>query len=491
MHPDDRRTARWTLGLAALGLAFGGVLSLLIRWQLAFPGTAVPLLGGALFGDHRGVVTPAGYPALFTLHGTVMIFFAVTPALSAFALARLPPLVGLQRPVFPRLQRVALALYAVGLALLVAGLHARTGGPGFGWSAIAPLSTSRSPGMGATLWLVAVACSALATLLGSFDILATVVSARKVRWPEVPVSAWGHLFAATLNALFLPVLLGALALLFADRHLGTTLFTAPARHGGDPLVFQHLFWIFGHPEVYIVILPVWGCVTDALAHAAGRPPALRRAVIAAMGAVTLLSGLVYGHHLLTAGLSPLLAGGFMTLTLLISLPSTAFLASWLATLHGAALRADAAAAYSLAAVVVFVLGGLTGVPLALLSTDRYLHDSAFVVGHFHLVMGATLLLGLFAMLQEGAARLGLRGASVRVARWHAAATALGALGVFVPMLRLGIGGMPRRLYDPTVYRYLGPMGEWQRAATVAAGLLALAQVAWLVAWWRGAGDERA
>ncbi|MDO9021694.1 MAG: cbb3-type cytochrome c oxidase subunit I [Deltaproteobacteria bacterium] len=485
MHPDDRRTALRTLSLAGLGAALGGLLSLLLRWQLSFPGRPIPLLGPLLFPDHRGAVPAASYPALFTLHGTVMIFFAVTPALSALALIRLPPLVGRERPAHPALHRAALGLFALGLALLLAGLHARFGAPAFGWTAAPPLSTARSPGAGATLWLLAVACSALATLLGSFDVLATIVGAPKLAWSRLPLSAWGHLFAATLNALFLPILLGALALLFSDRHLGTALFTAPSQPGGDALVYQHLFWIFGHPEVYILILPVWGAVSDALARAADRPPALRRAVVAAMAAVTLLSGLVYGHHLLTAGLSPLLAQGFMTLTLLISLPSAAFVASWIATLHGASLGPDAPASYSLAAVVLFVLGGLTGIPLALVTTDRFLHDSAFVVGHFHLVMAATILLGLFAMLHEALGRLGLRAPSIPVARLHAWATALGALGVFIPMLRLGLGGAPRRLYDPDLYRYLHPLLAWQRVATVAAALLFTAQLAWLVAWWRG------
>ena len=484
MHPDDRRTARRTLALAAIGAALGALLSLAMRWQLAFPGRPLPLVGSLLFPDHHGVVPATSYPALFTLHGTVMIFFAVTPALSALCLARLPPLVGRARPAHPAQHRAALALFALGFALLLAGLHARFGAPAFGWTAVAPLSTARSPGAGATLWLFAVAAAGIATLLGALDTLATVVRARAVPWARLPLSAWGHLFAAALNVLFLPILLGALALLFSDRHLGTALFTAPARPGGDPLVYQHLFWIFGHPEVYILILPVWGAVTDAIARAADRPAALSRAVVAAMGAVTLLSGLVYGHHLLTAGLSPLLAQGFMALTLLVSLPSAAFVASWIATLHGAALRPDAAASYSLAAVVLFVLGGLTGVPLALVSTDRYLHESAFVVGHFHLVMAATLVLGLFAMLHEALPRLGFGAPSMRVARVHAWATALGALGVFLPMLRLGLGGAPRRLYDPSLYRYLAPLLPWQRAATLAAALLVTAQLAWLVAAWR-------
>jgi cytochrome c oxidase subunit 1 len=487
MHPDDRRTALRTLSLAAVGLALGALLSLLIRWQLAFPGRPVPLVGAWLFADHHGALPATAYPALFTLHGTVMVYFAVTPSLAGLALTRLPPLVGRARPAHPGLHRAASWLFALGLLLLLAGALVREGAPAFGWTAIAPLSTAGSPGAGATLWLAAVACAALAALLGSFDIIATVVVSRGPGrpWSTLPLSAWGHLCAATLNALFLPVLLGALALLASDRHLGTAHFTAPARHGGDALVYQHLFWIFGHPEVYILILPVWGAITDALARAAGRPPALARAVVAAMAAVTLLSGLVYGHHLLTAGLSPLLAQGFMTLTLLISLPSTAFVLSWIATLHGAALRPDAAAAYSLAAATLFVLGGLTGIPLALVSADRYLHDSAFVVGHFHLVMAATLLLGLCAMLYEALPRLGLRAPSVTVARRHAWATAVGALGVFLPMLRLGLGGAPRRLYDPSLYRYLHPLLLWQQTATVAAALLVLAQVAWLVAWWRG------
>ena len=485
MHPADRRTALLTLLLACAGASLGALLSLLIRWQLAFPGRPLPLLGALLYPDHHGVVAASSYPALFTLHGTVMIYFAVTPALSALGLIRLPPMVGLHRPAHPALHRAALALYALGFSLLLLGLLSPFGAPAFGWTASAPLSTARSPGAGATLWLLAVACSGLGALLGSFDILSTIVVAKKVPWSRLPLSAYGHLFASTLNALFLPILLGALALLFSDRHLGTAHFTHPLRQGGDALVYQHLFWIFGHPEVYILVLPVWGALSDSLARAVDRPPALARAVVAAMAAVTLLSSLVYGHHLLTAGLSPLLVEGFMALTLLISLPSTAFVASWIATLHGASLRPDAAACYSLAAIAIFVLGGLTGVPLALVSTDRYLHDSAFVVGHFHLVMAATVLLGLLAMSHDALARLGIRAPSFAVSRAHAWATALGALGVFLPMLRLGLGGAPRRLYDPSLYRYLSPLLSWQRAATAAAALLVTAQLVWLLAWWRG------
>ncbi len=480
---NHRRVARLTLALGALSALAGGALAMLLRWQLAFPGRPVPLVGAVLFPVDDGAVGARRYAALLTAHGTVMIFFALGPMLiQGLSTAALPRLCGRDEMALPRWSVAALALQSLATLLLAASALSPLGGAMAGWIGLAPLSTDAySPGFGTSLWLLSLLVAVASTLAHAANTVATVVTRpRSLPWTALPLAAWGWFFAAALNLLFAPVLAAASALLLSDRALGTRRFIAamggPASAGGDPLLHQHLFWVFGHPEVYVLILPVWGIVADALSHAAERPPAGYRAVVASMAAVTALSGAVYGHHLFATGLSAGLAQAFMALTLVISLPSSVFVWSWAMTARGGLSRPSPASRYALATAGVFAAGGLTGLHLGVIPTDLYLHDTHFVVGHLHLVMAASLLFGLFTAVHHFAGDLLARPLSPRVARWHLWLSLVGALVAFGAMLRLGFLGMPRRVWSVSAYRYLDGAAPWNLAATAGAYLLGAAQL---------------
>lgn len=481
---SDRAVAKAFLVAGLVFLFLGGELALLMRWQLAMPGWQVPLFGKLLWPGSGGAMTPDGYAVLFTLHGTTMIFFALTPiVLNAATVGILPRLVGADRLAFPALSRASLAAFLTSGAVLVASVFTPLGPASSGWTAYAPLSTDvGAPQVGQSLWAVALLLNGLSSLLNAVNVVATVVArpAPSPAWMKLPHAAWGLFLASTLQVLFLPVLSVGLVLLLSDRHLGTSHLIAAAAGGGNPLLWQHLFWTFGHPEVYILILPVWGLVSDLLARFSGKPAFGSNRTILAFCGVTVLSALVYGHHLFTVGLSPLYVESFMTLTLLVSVPSAVFFLNWLGTLWKGSIRLAAPMLFALGVVLVFALGGLTGLHLGAVGTDVYLHDSAFVVGHFHLTMAASVLLGAYAGIYWWFPIATGRRLSETLARWHFGITVPAAIFVFGGMLLLGYGGMMRRLYDPNVYDFLRPMWKWNRAISHAAWALGFAQVIFVV-----------
>ncbi len=390
-HKDIGRRFLW-LGLVFL--FFGGLLALAIRWQLAFPRRPVPVVG-LLFGADR-IISPFTYTTLFTLHGTIMIFFAITPILiGGLGGFLLPLLIGAQRVAFPKLGALAFWVQLLASAVLTAAALVRAGGPSAGWTNYPPLSESfATPSAGQTLWQVALLLVGISTVMGAVNYIATIVLLRApgMTYFRMPLTVWGVWMASILNVLFVPVLAVALGLNLVDRAAGTHFSLAATQgavgRGGDPMVYQHLFWVFGHPEVYIVILPAWGICSDLVAFFARKPAYGYRLTAWSLVAVCALSALVYGHHMFTTTLSPMLGESFMLLTMLISVPSEIFFLNWLHTLWRGTIRRTVPMLFCLGMLVVFGLGGLTGLHLAAISTDLYLHDSYFVVGHFHLTMAA-------------------------------------------------------------------------------------------------------
>lgn len=452
--------ARALLLLSGVGYALGGLFAMLLRWTLGFPASGPSM---------------ATYGVLFTLHGTAMIFFALTPLLSGLSHALLPRWLGHPTMASSRAGWASFALTLVGLGGLLGGLALPLGGASTGWTAYPPLSLSAaSPSAAQTLFSVALLCAGLGALVAAVNVLATL--ARGARTAVVPLAAWGFGLSSGLTVLFVPVLVAAQSLLIADRHLATRFFAA----SGDTLRYQHLFWIFGHPEVYALALPVWAMVSDLLAEHTGREALGRRAVIVSFCAVAALGSLVYGHHLFAVGLGPLAAKAFMTLTVAVSVPSSVVVLSWFATLWGASLRIDAALLYALGSIELFVLGGLTGIPLGAVTTDLYLHGTAFVVGHFHLVMASSLTLGLCAALHRWFPVLCGRALSERLGRWHATLTFALVHVVFVGMLGLGLAGVPRRVSELTWLPSLARYAPWNRLLSLAAFALGVAQL--LLAW---------
>ena len=316
--------------------------------------------------------------------------------------------------------------------------------------------------------------------MGAVNYITTVVVLRApgMGYFDMPLTVWGLWLTAILNAIFLPVLGAGCLLLIFDRVFGTQFFLAGASAvsgQGDPIMFQHVFWIFGHPEVYILILPAWGIVSDILSFFARKPAFGAKATALAMTSITILSTLVYGHHMFTTQMSPLLTQTFMTLTMTISIPSAIFFTNWLGTIWRGSLHFASPMLFSLGVVFVFGLGGLTGLYLATVTTDIYLHDTYFVVGHFHYTMAASVLLGGFAAIYYWFPKMFGKTMDETLAKIHFWGTMVGLNIVFMVMMVVGYAGMHRRIYNPFVYEFLEkliPMNTW---ITYGAILMGLAQ----------------
>ena len=451
---DHKVIGRQFLFLGLAFLAVGGVMAMLIRWQLARPGAPVPVVGWLFFRGAGGVISPAAYTSLFTMHGTIMIFFAVTPILiGGFGNFCVPLLIGARDMAFPRLNMASFWTMAAATGVLISSFFVPLGAAQAGWTAYATLSTAiGAPGVGQTLWVVAIYLNGASSVMGAVNYITTVIRLRApgMTYFRMPLTVWGFFLTSMLNALFVPVLAAAMVLLFFDRVFGTQFFVAGStiRGGGDPILYQHLFWLFGHPEVYILILPAWGIVTDLLSFFARKPAFGYRVTVWSLIAVVILSAVVYGHHMFTTGMSPLLGESFMVLTMIISVPTSLLFLNWLGTLWRGAMRLTTPMLFCVGLVFTFGLGGLTGLFLADIVADMYLHDSYFVVGHFHLIMAAALLLSSFAAVYFWFPKMFGRMMSERLGKLHFWPTFVSLNVVFVGQLLIGYAGMQRRLYDP-------------------------------------------
>ena len=483
---DHKTIAKQFLFLGLGVLAVGGFLAMLIRWQLANPGAPFPLVGKLLYGSSGGVISPAAYTALFTMHGTIMIFFAITPILiGAFGNFCIPLLIGARDMVFPRLNLLSFWSMFLSTAILTASFFVPLGAPQAGWTAYPTLSTAiGTPGLGQTLWTVAIYFNGASSIMGAVNYITTVIRLRApgMGYFQMPLTVWGFWLTSILNALFVPVLAAGMVLLFFDRVFGTQFFIAGTaiRGGGDPILYQHLFWLFGHPEVYILILPAWGIVSDLLSFFARKPAFGYRVTVWSMIAVVVLSSLVYGHHMFVTGMSPMLGESFMLLTMIISVPAVVLFFNWLGTIWRGAMRTTPPMLFALGLVFTFAIGGLTGLFLADIEADVYLHDTYFVVGHFHLIMAAAVLLAAFAGIHYWFPKMFGRMMNGPLGKLHFWLTILPLNVVFCGQLLIGYAGMQRRLYDPSAYEFLRPLLELNRGISHAAFLLGAAQLIFVV-----------
>jgi cytochrome c oxidase subunit 1 len=475
---DHKVIGKQFLWYGIFGLAVGGIMALLIRWTLAYPGVPFPVLGNMLFPHTDGVVPPDTYAMLFTLHGTIMIFYAITPILiGAFGNFCIPLMIGARDMAFPLLNLLSFHVAVLSFVILLASLFYPLGGAAGGWTSYPTLSTLiGSPGAGQTLWALAIFVLGVSSTMGAVNYVTTVISFRApgMGYFDMPLTVWGLWLTAILNAIFIPVLGAGVLLLIFDRVFGTQYFLAGAaatQGQGDPVLFQHVFWIFGHPEVYILILPAWGMVSDFLSFFARKPAFGAKSTALAMTTITILSTVVYGHHMFTTQMSPLLTQTFMTLTMTISIPSAIFFANWLGTLYKGSISFDSPMLFSLGVVFVFGLGGLTGLYLGTVSTDLYLHDTYFVVGHFHYTMAASVLLGGFAATYFWFPKMFGKMMCEKLAKIHFWGTMLGLNGIFFGMLIVGYGGMHRRLYNPFVYDFMKDMIPLNEFITISALLM--------------------
>ena len=479
---DHKVIAKQFLWLGLSFLLVGGTMAMMIRWQLAFPGKPFPLIGKLIFVNSDGVVSPAAYTSLFTMHGTIMIFFAITPIMiGGFGNFCIPLMIGARDMVFPFLNLLSFWFMALSSVVLIASFFVPAGAGAAGWTAYATISTQiGTPGWGQTLWVVAIFLAGASTIMGAVNYITTVIRLRApgMGWFKMPLTVWGLWLTAVLNALFVPVLGSAAILLFLDRTFGTHFFLAGTmvKGGGDPLLYQHLFWIFGHPEVYILILPAWGVISDLVSFFARKPAYAYKVTVLSMIAICVLSAVVYGHHMFTTTMSPMLGEAFMVLTMIISVPAMVLFLNWLHTIWKGRLQLTTPMLFTLGLIFVFGLGGLTGLYLADIPQDIYLHDTYFVVGHFHLTMAAAVFLGSFASIYFWFPKMFGRDFNHTLGKLHFWFSVVPITAVFCGMLIIGNAGMQRRLYNPSDYESWRHLAPWNRAISYAAFTLFFGQL---------------
>ncbi|MDQ1637929.1 MAG: cytochrome c oxidase subunit [Pyrinomonadaceae bacterium] len=469
--------------LALVAVIVGMTMSVLMRMNLSWPGTNWPILA-TLFpgGAPGGVINPEFYLSLVTMHGTIMVFFVLTTApQGGFGNYFLPIQIGAEDMAFPVLNMLSFWVTLVGFIVILSAIFfsgsASTIGPIGGWTGYAPLSAlgqiaGPGQGMGMNLWIISIAIFCVGSLLGALNFITTLLNMRTrgMSLMRMPLTCWAWFTTAVLALLSFPVLLGGGILLLLDRLAGTSFFipgglyvsgilsgttpSFPIHTGGSPILWQHLFWFFGHPEVYIAILPGMGATSHILSTFARKPVFGYRAMVFAIFAIGLLGFFVWGHHMFISGMSPYSAMTFSILTLSIGVPSAVKTFNWLGTLWGARIRFTTPMLFAIGFVSLFVAGGITGLVLGQTSLDLPMHDTYFVLAHFHLVMGVASIFGMFAATYFWFPKMFGRMMSERLGKIHFWITFVGVYCIFVPMHVMGLVGMPRRYAQFTEYTFL-------------------------------------
>ncbi len=508
--PPDNFFARWVFSkdhkvigiqywcLALASVLVGMTLSLIIRAQLAYPAADFGWLSKIFpTGVASGVISPEFYLSLVTMHGTIMVFFVLTTApMGGFGNFILPLQIGARDMAFPTLNMLSFWVTFAGFLTIMAAFFVEGGAPLGGWTGYAPLSALGSiagPGQGAgmNLWILSIAIFCIGSLLGALNFIATTLGLRTkgMSLMRMPLTVWAWFTTAVLALLSFPVLLGAGIMLILDRNEGTSFFVPGGlvvsgeqinHKGGSPILWQHLFWFFGHPEVYIAILPGMGATSHILASFARKPIFGYRAMVGAIFAIGLLGFFVWGHHMFISGMSPYTGLAFSLVTLAIGVPSAVKTINWIGTLWGAKIRFTTAMLWSLGFVSLFVSGGLGGIFLGQNSLDLWLHDSYFVVGHFHLIMGVAAIFGMFAATYYWFPKMFGRLLNEKLGKLHFLLTFIGVNMIFIPMHGLGMMGHPRRYYDGSQYQFLSETAWLHTLITWAAILTVTAQVLFLI-----------
>ncbi|MDT7690363.1 MAG: cytochrome c oxidase subunit [Acidobacteriota bacterium] len=454
------------LFLALFSVVLGMLMSIMMRMNMTWPGHAWWILG-KLFpgGAPGGVMTPEFYLSLVTMHGTMMVFFVLTTApQGGFGNYFLPIQIGADDMAFPVLNMLSFWTTFLGLVVLVSAIFASGAsviGPTGGWTGYPPLSAIGDllnvpgQGTGVNLWIISIAIFCIASLLGALNFIVTLLNLRTkgMSLMRMPLTCWAWFTTAILALLSFPVLLAAGVLLLLDHNAGTSFFvpaglsngtTVIDHAGGSPILWQHLFWFFGHPEVYIAILPGMGATSHILSTFARKPIFGYRAMVFAMFAIGLLGFFVWGHHMFISGMAPLTASAFSVLTLSIGVPSAIKTFNWLGTLWGARIRFTTPMLFAIGFVSLFVAGGITGLVLGQASLDLSMHDTYFVLAHFHLVMGVAAIFGMFAGMYFWFPKMFGRMMNETLGKIHFWPTIIGVYCIFIPMHVMGLVGMPRR-----------------------------------------------
>jgi len=471
--------------LALIAVFVGMFLSLLMRIHLIWPTAVLPLVGE---------IKPETYLSLLTMHGTIMVFFVLTTApQSGFGNYFLPIQIGAPDMAFPVLNMLSFWTTFVAFVVLVAAFFVTGGAPLHGWTGYAPLSalTNSGPGeqLGADLWITSIAIFCVASLMGALNFITTTLDlrAKGMTMMRMPLTCWAWFVTAILGLLAFGVLLSAGILLLLDRNLGTSFYVplvvvngqVMGHRGGSPLLWQHLFWFFGHPEVYIAILPGMGVTSQILSTFSRKPIFGYKAMVYAIMAIGILGFVVWGHHMFMSGMSPYSAFAFSIVTMMIGVPSAIKTFNWLGTIHNGRVRFQTPMLFGIGFVSLFVSGGLSGPFLAQPVLDIPLHDTYFVVGHFHLIMGVAAIFGIFTGTYYWFPKMFGRMMNESLGRIHFVITLIGTYAIFMPMHYLGMAGQTRRYSQFTEVQYMKPLIPLQTFMTYAAFITIAAQLIFL------------
>jgi cytochrome c oxidase subunit 1 len=469
------------------GLVFfllGGLMAMAIRWQLAWPWTEMPVIGRLLFPETGRVISPEFYTMLFTMHGTIMIFFVIIPLLTgAFGNFLIPLMIGAPDMAFPKLNMFGYWAMVPAIFFALASFTVEGFGPAAGWTAYPPLSTieSAAPGSmtGQTYWLLALTWVGASSMMGAVNYVTTIV---KMRAPgmtlmRMPLSIWALFIAALLQLFALPVLTAASIMQLLDRVIHTGFFTPTnliinqisaeadlgAAAGGQPLLWQHLFWFYSHPAVYIMVVPAMGLVSDIISVHCRKPVFGYKPMAYSMMAIAGLGFIVWGHHMFASGMDPRVSMVMMVSTVMIALPSAIKVFNWLGTIWGSRIHFTTPMLNSLGFVAMFIIGGLSGIWMAATPVDVYIHDTYIIVAHFHYVVFAGSVFAIFAGIYHWFPKMFGRMMNETLGKIHFIGSFIFTNGVFYMMHQLGVAGLMRRTADPYAYEtyaHLQPLNEF-------------------------------
>jgi cytochrome c oxidase subunit 1 len=477
---DHKMICKQFLITGMIWAILGGLMSVLFRLQLGYPDSTFPILQDILGKWAKGgKIQPEAYYALVTMHGTVLVFFVLTGGLSGtFANFLIPLQIGARDMASPMLNMLSYWFFWMASVVMLCSLFIETGPASGGWTVYPPLSALGDANLGSKagmdFWIIAMALFVISSLLGGLNYITTILNMRTkgMSMTRLPLTIWALLFTAILGVLSFPVLLSGLILLLFDRHAGTSFYLsdifiastqkALPNEGGSPILYQHLFWFLGHPEVYIIVLPAMGLVSEVMAINSRKPIFGYMAMIGSLFAITILAFLVWAHHMFVTGLNPFLGSVFVLLTLLIAVPSAIKVFNWLTTLWRGNIRLTPAMLFAIGFVSMFISGGLTGIWLGNSTLDIHLHDTMFVVAHFHIVMGVSAFMGMFCGVYHWFPKMYGRYLNNTMGYIHFWVTFTGAYLIFWPMHYEGLAGMPRRYVEYSGWASFNQFGDLNR-----------------------------
>ena len=481
---DHKTISKQFLITGIVWAIIGGLFSVFFRLQIGYPESTFPWLEDILGRwAEGGRIKPEFYYALVTMHGTVLVFFVLTAGLSGtFSNLLIPLQIGARDMASPMLNMLSYWFFFLASIIMVSSLFIQTGPFSGGWTAYPPLSAlgEASPGskLGVDLWISSMAMFVVSSLLGGLNYIATILNMRTkgMTMTRLPLTIWAFFFTAVLGVLSFPVLFSGFILLLFDRNLGTSFYlseiylqstqTALPNEGGSAILYQHLFWFLGHPEVYIILLPAMGMASEILATNSRKPIFGYMAMVGSLFAICILAFLVWAHHMFVTGLNPFLGAFFVLLTLLIAVPSAIKVFNWLTTLWRGNIRFTPAMLFAIGFVSLFISGGLTGIFLGNSALDIHLHDTYFVIAHFHIVMGVASFFGMFAGVYHWYPKMFGRYLNNTLGYIHFWGTIVCSYLIFWPMHYEGLAGMPRRYYDFSQWESFKQFGSLNEFITI-------------------------